>query len=443
MKLPSSVNVLLLGGGAREHAIAKSIAKSNRINNLYIAPGNGGTQNEGTNIELSASNFASIKQFVISNNINLVVVGPEEPLVLGIEDFFLNDDDIKYIPVVGPSFEAAKLEGSKQFAKDFMERHSIPTAAYKTFSNQNIAEANNFLDSLSAPYVLKANGLAAGKGVVILDDLKAAKAELSAMLDGKFGQASKKVVIEEFLKGIELSVFVALDGKSYKILPTAKDYKRALDGDKGLNTGGMGAVSPVPFADFEFMQKVEERIIKPTVNGLIQEDIRYNGFIFIGLMNVDGDPYVIEYNVRLGDPETEVVVARIESDIIDLFEGIVYQSLKTKELKISDEYAVTVMCVAEGYPNSYNKGDKITGIENVVESTVYQAGTKIDASSNIVTSGGRVLCVTSKGKTIQEALTKSYESIDKIKYKGKNFRTDIGQDLIALQKQDKTIKITF
>lgn len=434
MKLPSSVNVLLLGGGGREHAIAKAIAKSSRINNLYIAPGNGGTQNEGTNVELSISNFASIKQFVITQNINLVVVGPEEPLVLGIEDFFLNDDDIKYIPVVGPSFEAAKLEGSKQFAKDFMERHSIPTAAYKTFSGKNKDEASEFLESLTAPYVLKANGLAAGKGVVILDNLNDAKAELNAMIDGKFGQASKKVVIEEFLKGIELSVFVATDGKDYKILPSAKDYKRIGDGDTGPNTGGMGAVSPVPFADSEFMQKVENRIIKPTINGLISEDIRYHGFIFIGLMNVNGDPYVIEYNVRLGDPETEVIIPRIESDIIDLFEGIVYQSLKTKELVISDEYAVTVMCVAEGYPGDYRKDDEIV-IGNILDSTVYQAGTKSDKNNKLFTCGGRVLSVTSKGKKIEDALKKCYSSIDKIEYKGKNYRKDIGLDLIKLQKK--------
>lgn len=434
MKLPSSVNVLLLGGGGREHAIAKAIAKSSRINNLYIAPGNGGTQNEGTNVELSISNFASIKQFVITQNINLVVVGPEEPLVLGIEDFFLNDDDIKYIPVVGPSFEAAKLEGSKQFAKDFMERHSIPTAAYKTFSGKNKDEASEFLESLTAPYVLKANGLAAGKGVLIIDNLNDAKAELNAMIDGKFGQASKKVVIEEFLKGIELSVFVATDGKDYKILPSAKDYKRIGDGDTGPNTGGMGAVSPVPFADSEFMQKVENRIIKPTINGLISEDIRYHGFIFIGLMNVNGDPYVIEYNVRLGDPETEVIIPRIESDIIDLFEGIVYQSLKTKELVISDEYAVTVMCVAEGYPGDYRKDDEIV-IGNILDSTVYQAGTKSDKNNKLFTCGGRVLSVTSKGKKIEDALKKCYSSIDKIEYKGKNYRKDIGLDLIKLQKK--------
>lgn len=436
MKLPSSINVLLLGGGGREHAIAKSISKSSRVNNLYIAPGNGGTSSEGTNVELSVSNFASIKQFVITQNINLVVVGPEEPLVIGIEDFFLNDDDIKYIPVVGPSYEGAKLEGSKQFAKDFMERYSIPTAAYKTFSVKNKNEADEFLESLSAPYVLKANGLAAGKGVVILNDINEAKAELVAMLDGKFGQAGKKVVIEEFLDGIELSVFVATDGKDYKILPSAKDYKRIGDGDTGPNTGGMGAISPVPFADEEFMQKVETRIIKPTIDGLTAENIRYKGFIFIGLMNVGGNPYVIEYNVRLGDPETEVIIPRIESDIIDLFEGIVYGSLKTKEITISKDYAVTVMCVSEGYPGDYRKDDEIT-IGDITESTVYHAGTKSDKTNKLFTNGGRVLSVTSTGATIQEAIKKSYNSIDKIDYKGKNYRKDIGQDLIKLQKMSK------
>lgn len=432
MKLPESVNVLLLGTGGRESALATAIAKSTRTKELYIAEGNGGTANIGTNVDIKASNFAAIKQFVIAKNINLVVVGPEEPLVLGIVDFFLNDDDIKYIPVVGPSSEGAKLEGSKQFAKDFMHRHNIPTAAYQTFSDKDVDSACAFLETLQAPYVLKANGLAAGKGVVIPTTLEEAKKEVTEMLNGKFGVASKKVVIEEYLDGIELSIFVATDGKGYKVLPSAKDYKRIGEGDTGLNTGGMGAVSPVPFATAEFMKKVEDRIIKPTVDGFDKENIRYQGFVFIGLMNVGGEPYVIEYNVRLGDPETEVIIPRIESDIIDLLEGMVYGKLNSKEVVISEDYAVTVMCVAEGYPCDYRKGDIITGVDKMDGSTLYQAGTKIDENGNIVTCGGRVLTVTSRGTTIEEALEKSYKNIDKVHYTGKTFRKDIGHDLIKL-----------
>ena len=435
MRLPATVNVLLLGTGGREHALAAAISKSPRTKELYIAQGNGGTATLGTNVDIMASNFTAVKQFVVSRNINIVVVGPEEPLVLGIVDFFLNDDDIKFIPVLGPSLNGAKLEGSKQFAKDFMYKFDIPTAAYKTFTDKNIDQAHLFLETLQAPYVLKANGLAAGKGVVIATTLEEAKSEVTEMLQGKFGAASKKVVIEAYLDGIELSVFVATDGKGYKVLPSAKDYKRIGDGDQGLNTGGMGAVSPVPFATAEFMQKVEQRIIKPTVDGLAKEGIRYQGFIFIGLMNIDGDPFVIEYNVRLGDPETEVIIPRIESDIIDLFEGIVYGTLDSKEVVISEDYAVTVVCVAEGYPNEYRKGDTILGVNNVTESTVYQAGTAVDEHSNLITAGGRVLTVTSRGKTIEQALAKSYASIDKIKYQGIYYRKDIGKDLIALQKK--------
>ncbi|MFI3314955.1 MAG: phosphoribosylamine--glycine ligase [Rikenellaceae bacterium] len=427
------MNVLLLGSGGREHALAKAIAKSERVANLFIAHGNGGTMSVGTNVDIDTSNFAVIKQFVIGNNIKLVVVGPEEPLVKGIEDFFLNDDEIKYVPVVGPSLDGAKLEGSKKFAKEFMTRHNIPTASFGSFNDKESEKAFQFIDSLKPPYVLKANGLAAGKGVVILDDAQLAKDEFSQMINGKFGQAGKNVVIEEYLHGIELSVFVATDGKNYVVLPSAKDYKRIGEGDTGLNTGGMGAVSPVPFADEQFMAKVEERVIKPTINGFKSEGIRYHGFVFIGLMNVGGDPFVIEYNVRLGDPETEVVIPRIESDIIDLFEGIVYESLDKVEIKISPKHASTVVCVAEGYPEEYRKNDVISLPNNVEQSTIYHAGTKSE-NGVLYTAGGRVLAVTSLGDTLAEALEKSFETVNQIDYKGKYFRKDIGQDILNYKK---------
>ena len=429
MKLPASLNVLLLGGGGREHAFAWKIARSPRLGKLFIAPGNAGTATLGTNVDLNPTNFGSVKQFILSNNINLVVVGPEEPLVKGIWDFITNDEDI-HVPVIGPSMAGARLEGSKDFAKAFMMRHNIPTAAYKSFSKATVSEANDFIDTLKPPYVLKADGLAAGKGVVILESAKEAKEELTSMLDGKFGSAGNTVVIEEYLKGIECSVFVATDGKNYKVLPVAKDYKRIGEGDTGLNTGGMGAISPVPFADDAFMEKVRTTIIEPTIKGLAEEKIVYRGFIFIGLMNVDGTPYVIEYNVRMGDPETEAVLPRIESDIIDLFEGMAFGSLDKRELRISSQTAATVVCVADGYPGSYKKGDEITGADqHFPDSIVFHAGTATKGGK-IYTNGGRVLAVTSLGDSIENAVNKSFNTIGNIQFEGKYFRRDIGKDLM-------------
>lgn len=430
MKLTNSINILLLGSGGREHALARKIAESPRLAKLYIADGNGGTSDCGINVSININDFAAIKTFVLANKINLVVVGPEGPLVNGIYDFFQNDQDIKYIPVVGPSKGGAQLEGSKSFAKEFMCRNGIPTAAYKSFQKENIEDAFSFLEELKAPYVLKADGLAAGKGVVIAQSLDEAKESLREMFSGKFGEAGNSVVIEEFLSGIELSVFVLTDGKSYKILPNAKDYKRIGDGDKGLNTGGMGAVSPVPFATKEFLDKVEKRIIKPTINGICKEGIIYNGFVFIGLINVGGDPYVIEYNVRLGDPETEVVVPRIESDIIELFEGVVFGNLNEKELVVSSKTAATVVCVSGGYPESYEKGFEIKGLDNVSSnSIIFHAGTK-KVDDKIYTNGGRVLSITSFGDDVSSAVSKSYSIIDKISFNNIYFRKDIGKDLL-------------
>jgi phosphoribosylamine--glycine ligase len=424
------MNVLILGSGGREHAFAWKIAQSKKLGTLFIAPGNAGTATVGTNVEIGVNDFEAIKAFVLNNTIEIVVVGPEDPLVNGIHDFFLADDELKNVGVIVPKKDGAELEGSKEFSKIFMEKHGVPTAKYQSFTNANLENGYSFLETLKPPYVLKADGLAAGKGVLILEDLAEAKRELKSMVaDAKFGDASTTVVIEEFLHGIELSVFVLTDGESYKILPSAKDYKRIGEGDIGLNTGGMGAISPVPFADQAFLNKVEAQVVKPTIAGLKADGIDYKGFIFIGLMNDNGNPSVVEYNVRMGDPETEVVIPRIKSDLLDLFEGVAKQTLHEKTFEVDERTATTVMLVSGGYPEAYEKGKVMTGFDAIENGIAFHAGTKQDGE-HVVTSGGRVLALTSFGTTIQEALKHSFKNAENIQFEKKNYRKDIGFDLI-------------
>lgn len=423
------MNILVLGSGGREHTFAWKIAQSSLCDTLFVAPGNSGTAEIATNVNIGVTDFEAIKTLVLNERIEMVVVGPEDPLVKGIHDFFLNDEALKHISVIGPQKEAAELEGSKEFAKEFLYRHHIPTAAYESFTKETVENGYAFLETLSPPYVLKADGLAAGKGVVILEDLNAAKAELKSMLvDAKFGAASTKVVIEEFLDGIELSCFVLTDGENYKILPTAKDYKRIGEGDTGLNTGGMGAVSPVPFATEEFLNKIEERIVKPTVEGLKKDNLPYVGFIFIGLIKVGDDPKVIEYNVRMGDPETEVVFPRVKNDLVEVLQAMSNGTLNNIDIDIDDRAATTIMLVSGGYPEAYEKGKEIMGIDSVEGSIAFHAGAAIK-DEKIVTSGGRVMAITSYGETYQEAIKKSYQNIEKLHFDKMNYRKDIGFDL--------------
>ncbi len=422
------MNILVLGSGGREHTFAYQLAKSERCKNIFVAPGNAGTAAIATNIALSVTDFAAIEKCVVEHKIEMVIVGPEDPLVQGITNYFAETPSLKKVKIIGPSKRGALLEGSKERAKEFMMAHNIPTAAYASFTAESVDAGKAFLETLSAPYVLKADGLAAGKGVLILEDISEAKKELEDMLSGKFGAASTTVVIEEFLDGIELSVFVLTDGKNYKVLPTAKDYKRIGEGDKGLNTGGMGAISPVPFADAALMQKIEERIVKPTVHGLQEEGIDYKGFVFIGIIKVGDEPMVIEYNVRMGDPETEVVLPRIKTDFVDLMEATYEQNLDIMPIEIDKRSAATVMLVSGGYPEAYDKGMKITGVENVTDSIVFHAGTKLD-DNDVVTNGGRVIAVTSLDENYKNAIKKSYQNCKKINFDRMYYRTDIGFDL--------------
>ena len=423
------MNILIIGAGGREHTFAWKVSQSPLCDALFVAPGNSGTASIATNLDISVTDFEGLKKQVIAHAISMVVVGPEDPLVKGIYDFFLNDDQLQHVAVIGPQKAAAQLEGSKEFAKEFLVRHNIPTAAYESFTKHNIEAGFAFLDTLKPPYVLKADGLAAGKGVLILTDINEAKQELKNMLvDSKFGAASSKVVIEEFLDGIELSCFVLTDGKHYKILPTAKDYKRIGEGDSGLNTGGMGAISPVPFADEVLLKKIEDRIVKPTVDGLAKDQLPYKGFIFIGLIMVDSEPIVIEYNVRMGDPETEAVLPRLKTDLVEIFQAIDKQSLNEIDIEIDPQTAATVMLVSGGYPEAYEKGKEITGLDKVENSIVFHAGAN-NSDGKIVTSGGRVMSITSFGPDFKSALKTSYKSIELIKFEGMNYRKDIGFDL--------------
>lgn len=422
------MNILVLGSGGREHTFAYKLAQSQHCDHLFVAPGNAGTSEIATNLPVDPKDFEAVKKTVINHDIEMVVVGPEDPLVMGIYDFFIQDIQLKDVAVIGPSKKGAELEGSKERAKEFMVKNKIPTAAYQSFTAENLTEGKAFLESLNPPYVLKADGLAAGKGVLILENLEEAQQELDNMLNGKFGTASQTVVIEEFLDGIELSVFVLTDGKNYKILPTAKDYKRIGEGDTGLNTGGMGAISPVPFATPEFMKKIEERVVKPTIEGLQNENTTYKGFVFIGLIKVGDDPFVIEYNVRMGDPETEVVLPRVQNDLVAIFQKLSEDKLDEVELEVDSQSATTVILVSGGYPESYEKGKKISGIDQVSDSVVFHAGTK-ESDGKIVTNGGRVIALTSFGKDFKDALRKSFANAEKIQFDKKYYRKDIGFDL--------------
>jgi len=422
------MRILLLGSGGREHAIAWKLCKSDKLEKLFVAPGNAGTDEIAENVNIGVNDFDAIATFVLENNVNIVVVGPEDPLVNGIYDYFLGREDIKNVPVIGPSKAGAVLEGSKDFAKEFMAKHNIPTPGYLTVTKDNLDEGINFLSTFKAPYVLKADGLAAGKGVLIIEDLKEAQESLREMIEGMFGDASAKVVIEEYLDGIELSVFAITDGKDYKILGAAKDYKRIGEGDKGLNTGGMGAVSPVPFADADLMQKIDDRIVRPTIEGLQKDGIDYKGFVFFGLFKVNNEPYIIEYNVRMGDPETEVVMPRVKSDLVDMFSAVAEQRLGDYMLELDDRFCTTVMLVSGGYPEAYEKGKVITGIKEVKDSIVFHAGTTC-INNEVQTAGGRVIAVSSFGSTMEEALEKSFTGAEKVDFSGKYYRKDIGSDL--------------